>query len=176
MAVPTYTHDLTDWIIDSDTAAWGELVTMVDGGLPDESDTESALQGTNTVSQSTNLSGAQLFSMCRILASPVTLSSGNVFLVWHGHGVATALETYANGGLKLAVATTLTDWKGWAVGGKDVPPFPYAKWVNNPIDPTVSSECSNGTPPTGGTSIYGVGSAGRLGSLAVAKGQPHVVD
>src|SRR3990172_6344651 len=177
MAVPTYTHDLTDWIIDSDTAAWGELTNMAFATAPDEADTESALQGTNTVSQQTNISGTDLFSMCRILASPVTLSSGQVFLVWHGHGVATALETYANGGLRLAVAgSTLADWKAWAVGGKDVPPFPYAKWVNNPIDPTVSSEYSNGTPPTGGTSIYGVGSAGRLGSLAVAKGQPHVVD
>jgi hypothetical protein len=176
MAAPTYNHDLTDWIIDSDTTAWGELTNMADGALPDEADTESALQGTNTVSQATNISGAQLFSQCRILGTPVTLSSGQVFLVWHGHGVATALETYTNGGLRLAVAAnSLANWKAWAVGGRDTAPFPYGKWVNNPIDPTLTAEYSNGTPPTGGTSIYGVGSGGRLTS-AVAKGQPHVTD
>lgn len=171
MAAPSYTHDLTDLIADSDTTAWGELTGMIAGGNPDEVDTESALQGTNTVSQATNTTS--LFSMCRILGTPVTLSAGYVFLVWHGHGVATALATYANGGLRLAVATDLSNWKAWAVGGSDVPPFPYAKWVNNPIDPTVTTEYSNGTPPT--TNYYGVGSAGIL-TLAVAKGQPHVVD
>ena len=173
MAAPSYTHDLVDWIADSDTTAWGELTNATAGGAPDEVDAESALQGTNTVSQITN--ATTLCSMCRILASPVTLSAGQVFLVWHGHGVATALVNYASGGLRLAVATTLNDWKAWSVGGLDVPPHPYGKWVNNPIDPTVTAEYTNGTPPTGATNIYGVGSMCLL-SLAVARGQPHVVD
>ena len=173
MAAPSYTNDLTDWIADNDTTAWGELTGAIAGGAPDEADTESSLQGTNTVSQATNTTS--LFSMCRILGSPITLTSGQVFLVWHGHGVATSLLDYANGGLRLAVATTLADWKAWAVGGIDVPPFPYGKWVNNPIDPTVTAEYTNGTPPTGATNIYGVGSMGQL-SAAIAKGQPHVVD
>ena len=173
MAVPSYTHDLLDWIADADTAAWGELVGAIAGGAPDEADTESALQGTNSCSQSQNTTA--LCSMCRILAAPITLSAGQVFLVWHGHGVATSLLSYAAGGLRLAVATTLTDWKAWAVGGNDIPPFPYSKWVNNPIDPTITAEYTNGTPPTGATNIYGVGSMSQL-SQAVAKGQPHIVD
>jgi len=174
VAVPSYTTDLTDWIADTDTAAWGELTNAIGGGPPDEVDTESALQGTNTVSQATNTTG--LFSMCRILTVPVTLTSGQVFLVWHGHGVATALLSYASGGLRLVVAgATLSDWKAWAVGGNDVPPFPYGKWVNNPIDPTITADYTNGTPPVGGAAISGVGSMGQL-SQAVAKGQPHVVD
>jgi len=145
---------------------------MIAGGAPDEADTESALQGTNTVSQATNTTS--LFSACRILGSPVTLNTGDVFLVWHGHGVATALLDYASGGLRLFVANALADWKGWAVGGNDVPPFPYGKWVNNAIDPTLTGEYTNGTAPTG-LSFYGVGSGGQL-SLPVAKGQPHVID
>ncbi len=174
MAAPSYTTDLTDWIADGDTTAWSELTTATNGGAPDEVDTESALQGTNTVSQITNTTA--LFSMCRILGSPVTLSSGQVFLVWHGHGVATALATYANGGLRLVVAgSTVSDWKAWAVNGVDTPPFPYGKWVNNPVDPTVTADYTNGTPPTGGTSVYGVGSMGIL-TQVVARGQPHVVD
>ncbi len=174
MAAATYTHDLTDWIADSDTTAWGELTNAIAGGAPDEVDTESALQGTNTVSQSTNTTS--LCSMCRILGASVTLSSGQVFLVWHGHGVATALLSYASGGLRLAVAgNALGDWKAWSVGGNDVSPFPYGKWVNNPVDPTVTADYTNGTPPSGGTSIFGVGSMCIL-SQAVAKGQPHVVD
>ena len=68
MAAPSYT-DLIDLIADSDTTAWGELVTMA-GRCSDEADTESALQGTNSVSQITNTTS--LFSMCRILGSPVT--------------------------------------------------------------------------------------------------------
>jgi hypothetical protein len=177
MAAPTYTHDLTDWILDSDTTAWTELTGKLSGGAPDEADTESALQGTNTVSQATNTTSE--CTMIRVLASPVTLTTGQVFLVWHGHGVATALDSYANGGLRLYVCgSTAGDFKGWKVGGNDVPPFPYGKWVNNPVDPTVTNDgtgYTGGTPPTGGTSIYGVGS-GCILTKNVAKGQPHVVD
>ena len=173
MAPPSYTTDLIDWIADSDITAWSELTGATSGGAPDEQDTESALQGVNSCSQTNSVSG--LYSMCRILTSPVTLSTGQVFLVWHGHGVATALKSYADGGLKLAVASAAANWKAWAVGGNDVPPFPYAKWVNNPIDPTLSYEYSNGTPPTGATDIYGVGSMCDL-TATVAKGQPHIVD
>lgn len=171
MAAPTYTTDLVDLIADSDTAAWGELATMIAGGAPDEADTESALQGINSCTQATNTTG--MFSMCRILSSPVTLNAGEVFLVWHQHTVAASLLSYASGGLKLCVATDLTNWKGWTVGGNDVAPNPYGGWQNNPIDPTLTAEYSNGTPPT--TNYYGVGSAGQL-SQAVAKGQPHQVD
>ena len=172
MAAPSYTTDLIDLIADSDTTAWGELVTMASGGAPDEADTESALQGTNSVSQITNTTS--LFSMCRILGSPVTLNTGDVFLVWHCHSVATALLNYASGGLRLFIANTLTDWKGWSVGGNDVAPYPYGNWINNPIDPTIAYEYSNGTAPTGLT-FYGVGSGGIL-SQVVARGQPHKVD
>lgn len=173
MAAPSYTHDLTDWIADNDTTAWGELTGAIAGGAPDEADTESALQGTNTVSQSQNTTN--LCSMCRILGTPVTLSSGQVALVWHGHGVATALATYANNGLRVAFATDLGNWKSYTVSGGDVPPFPYGKWINSAVDPSLTADATNGTPPTGGTSIYGIGSMSQL-TQAVAKGQPHVCD
>jgi len=172
MAVPAYTNDLIDWIADSDTTAWLELTNAASGGVPDEADTESALQGTNTVSQATNTTS--LCSMCRILGASVTLATNDVFLVWHGHGVATAMLSYASGGLRLGVATTLADWKAWAVGGNDVSPFPYAKWVNNPVDPTITGEYTNGTPPAALT-FFGVASLVQL-SAAVSKGQPHVTD
>src|SRR3989338_9233138 len=172
MAVPAYTNDLIDWIADSDSTAWLELTNAASGGVPDEADTESALQGTNTVSQSMNTTS--LCSMCRILGASVTLATNDVFLVWHGHGVATAMLSYASGGLRLGVATTLADWKAWAVGGNDVSPFPYAKWVNNPVDPTITGEYTDGTPPAALT-FFGVASLVQL-SAAVSKGQPHVTD
>jgi hypothetical protein len=170
MAAPSYTHDLTDWISDSDTSAWGELTGAISGGSPDESDTESALQGTNTVSQATNTTN--LCSMCRILGSPVDLT-GKVALVWHGHGVATALESYANNGLRVAFATALADWKSYTVSGGDVPPFPYGKWVNSAVDPSLTPDATNGTTP--GVSVNGIGSMSQL-TQSVAKGQPHVCD
>ena len=172
MAVPSYTNDLTDWILDTDTAAWGELLNAAAGGVPDEADTESALQGTNSCSQSQNTTS--LVSICRILVASVTLATNDVFLVWHGHGVATSMLSYASGGLRLAVATDLNNWKAWAVGGNDVSPFPYAKWVNNPVDPSIAGEYTTGTPPAALT-FYGVGSMAQL-SAAVGKGQPHIVD
>ena len=172
MAVPAYTHDLVDWIGDTDSTAWGEFLTMANGGNPDEVDAESAIQGSNAYSQATNTTAA--FSMGRVLAASVTLATNDVFLVWHGHGVATAMLSYASGGLRLVVATDLSNWKAWAVGGNDVPPFPYGKWVNNPVDPTIAGEYTAGTPPAALT-FFSVGSAGILGT-AVLKGQPHVVD
>ena len=173
MAAPSYTHDLTDWIIDSDIAAWAELTGANAGALPDEADTESALQGTNTTSQANNTTG-----LCGIgrAITPINLTAGHVFLVWHGHGVATALQTYANNGLRIAIGSDTANWKFYTVGGYDVPPFPYGKWVNNPCDPQLTADGTGaGTPPTGGTGIGMVGSVCQL-TLPVAKGQPHVVD
>ena len=43
MAAPAYTTDLTDHIADTDVTAWGELVTMIAGGAPDEADTGSTV-------------------------------------------------------------------------------------------------------------------------------------
>ncbi len=172
MAAASYTTDLVDWILDSDTTAWTELTNAASGGAPDEVDTESALQGTNSCSQITATTA--LCSLIRIRTA-INLPASNVFLMWHGHGVATALESYANGGLRVAVASTAGNWKAWSVGGNDVPPFPYAKWVNTPIDPTVTADYTNGTPPTGGNNIAGVGSMCIL-TQSVARGQPHIVD
>lgn len=174
MAAASYTTDLSDWIADNDITAWSELTAATAGGAPDEADTESALQGTNACSQITNATTP--CSMIRILGSPFTFPADNVALVWHGHGVATALDSYANGGLRIAMAGSNTgNWKAWSVGGNDVPPFPYAKWVNTPIDPTVAADYTNGTPPTNGTDIRGIGSICLL-TQVVARGQPHIVD
>ena len=179
MAIPSYTTDLTDWILDNDTAAWTELTGKTQGGgAPDEADTESSLQGTNTVSQTTTTANAEA-TMIRILGTPVTLPTGHVFLVWHGHGVATALDTYAAGGLRIYVAgNSAANYKGWSVGGIDTPPFPYGKWINNAVDPTVPDDGANyinGTPPTGGSNIQGVG-VGCIVTQTIQRGQPHVCD
>lgn len=174
MAAASYTTDLIDWILDSDTAAWTELTNATAGGAPDEIDTESALQGTNSCSQISNITGTALASLIR-LRTAITLAANEVFLMWHGHGVATALESYANGGLRVAVASSVGNWKAWAVGGNDVPPFPYAKWVNTPVDPTYPQDYENGTPPSGATNIAGVGSMCRQ-TQGVQRGQPHIVD
>lgn len=174
MAAASYTTDLTDWIADNDTTAWTELTNAAAGGAPDEVDTESALQGSNSCSQITNATTP--CSLIRIMGASTNIPSGNVALVWHGHGVATALDSYANGGLRVAVCgSSAANWKAWSVGGNDVPPFPYAKWVNTPIDPTVTADFTNGTPPTGGTAIWGIGSMCQL-TQPVARGQPHIVD
>lgn len=174
MAAAAYTTDLVDWIADADTTAWTELTGATSGGAPDEADTESALQGTNSCSQITNTTA--LCSLIRILGTPITLTTGQVFVMWHGHGVATALDSYANGGLRVAVSSNAAgNWKAWSVGGNDVAPFPYSKWVSTPIDPTVTADYTNGTPPTGATNIYGVGSMCIL-TQNVARGQPHIVD
>lgn len=170
MAAASYTTDLIDWIADGDTAAWGELTNAASGGAPDEVDAESALQGTNTVSQTQSTTA--LCSLIRILASPVDLTN-KVALVWHGHGVATALESYANNGLRVAFATALGNWKSYTVAGGDTPPFPYGKWINSAVDPSLTPDATNGTTP--GVSINGIGSMSQL-TLPVARGQPHVCD
>jgi hypothetical protein len=114
--------------------------------------------------------------MLRVLGTPVTFSSGQVALVWHGHGVATALNTYANNGLRVAFSgNAVGDWKSYTVGGSDVAPMPYGKWVNNAVDPSLTADATNGTPPSGGTNIYGIGSMCQQ-TAVIGKGQPHVCD
>jgi hypothetical protein len=171
MAAPTFTTDLLDFDLAENTGAWGEFVGMIAGGAPDEADAENKIQGSYMTSQSTNTTS--LCSMGVIKGSPVTLDAGYVFLMWHQHTSPGALAAYSGGGLRAVVATDLTNWKAWATGGSDVMPNPYGGWQNIAFDPTLTTEYSNGTPPT--TNYYGVGGACIL-TAAIAKGQPHQVD
>jgi len=170
MAAPAYTTDLQTFDLAEDTGNWIEFTNMSGGGSPAEDDGDNEIQGSYMTSQTCNTTGLVSVGKARAV---VTLSAGEVFLVWHQLSSPGAMDTYANGGLRLVVGTDADNWKAWAVGGKLTSPNPYGGWQNNPIDPTITHEYSLGTPPT--SDYYMVGSACNL--LAnIFKGNPHQCD
>jgi len=171
MAIPSYTTDLLPFDLAEDTGAWIEFTDMAGGGAPAEDDGDNEIQGLYMTSQTCNTTG--LVSM-GVVRAAVTVPTDSVFLVWHQLSSPGAMESYAQGGLRLVVGTDAANWKAWAVGGKLVPPNPYGGWQNNPIDPSITAEYSYGTPPTG-TSFAAAGSAVNLAS-SIFKGNPHQCD
>ena len=170
MAAPVYGTDLHDFDLAEDAGNWSEFTTMSGGGSPAEDDGDNEIQGSYMTSQTCNTTG--VVSVGKVRAT-VTLPTDGVFLVWHQLSSPGAMDTYANGGLRLVVGTDADNWKSWAVGGKLTAPNPYGGWQNNPIDPTITYEYSYGTPPT--TNYGAVGSACKLVSN-IFKGNPHQCD
>lgn len=171
MAAPSYTTDLQTFDLAEDSGSWLEFTGMSAGGAPAEDDEDNEIQGIYLTSQTANTTG--VISVGKLLSTGVTLSTGEVFLVWHQLSSPGAMDTYANGGLRIVVGTDAANWKSWSVGGKLVPPNPYGGWQNNPVDPTVSYDYSYGTPPT--TTYYAAGSACNL-TADIFKGNPHQCD
>lgn len=170
MATPVYATDLVTFDLAEDSGNWTEFTTMSGGGSPAEDDGDNEIQGSYMTSQTCNTTGVVSVGKER---TTVTLPTNGVFLVWHQLSSPGAMDTYANGGLRLVVGTDVDNWKAWAVGGKLTSPNPYGGWQNNPIDPTITYEYSYGTPPT--TNYGAVGSACKLVSN-IFKGNPHQCD
>ena len=170
MAAPGYTTDLQTFDLAEDTGNWVEFTNMSGGGAPAEDDGDNEIQGSFMTSQTCNTTG--LVSVGKVRTG-VTLSAGEVFLVWHQLSSPGAMDTYANGGMRLVVGTDEGNWKAWAVGGNVTSPNPYGGWQNNPVDPTITHEYSLGTPPT--STYAAVGSACNLLS-GIFKGNPHQCD
>jgi len=170
MTVPSYTTDLADYDLSEDDSTWFEFTSMSGAGSPDEDDTDNEIQGTMMCSQATNID-TQFASMGTSYGGTMSLSTGDVVLVWQQHTSPGAIATYANDGMQIVIGVNAANWEAWTVGGSDVFPNPYGGWQNNPVDPTITPDTTYGSPGA----YSAVGSAMYMVS-SVFKGQPHQCD
>lgn len=175
MAAPSYTTDLQTVNLAEAVTGWAELSGHTGGSAPG-ADGETYIQGSYSISQST---GSKTGTNCGMqydygsdLGSGWT--SGDCFFFWQMFLVATAVDTWANGGLRVGVGSTSGNMNFWKTGGNDVGRYPYGGWQNFAIDPEYTPvDYVDGTPAAGVYQIFG--SLPNILS-AITKGDPHCVD
>lgn len=172
MAAPSYTTDLT-MVDDGDAiTGWAESTNVSwDDGRNLASDADYAfIQGATAAGQQFTVSGVA--SCIYNNGSGITIPTDGAYLVWMVFTTPTALDTYANGGLRIIVGSGLGDFESWDVGGSDVYPNPYGGFKNYAANPTESYDDLVGTPS--GTEQYIGGAVKSL--VGIGKGQPFMVD
>lgn len=174
MAAPSYTTDLTTIDTADTTTGWAESSdgNWDDGGGP-TNDTDTYIQGGATpASVSQTMTKSTICSLLYNNGAGITLPTDGAYLVWQMWLSPTALNTYANGGLRVVVGSSLGDFYSWDVGGSDFARNPYGGWHNHAVNTGVTADDTVGTP--GATEQY-VGAAANP-STGISKGNPHAVD
>jgi len=178
MTVPSYLEDLTDIATGDEAAGWVELSgTDQDGeiynasGAPAYEDDEYPyIQGLYAVTQDCSKSTA--IGSLAYSSGGITIPTDGAVFVWHNFSSPFAFGTYAQGGFRICLGSSISDFDIWYTGGNDKDSYPYGGFVNHVVNPTVTRDNWAGT--TTGTIDY-VGSAVYV-LAGPGKGEPHQVD
>ena len=150
------------------TTNWAEPGTWTAGGIP-VAETDYFIQGTGCIDKTFNATG--LGGLMYNSGSDQALTSSEVYLAWVWFGAPNAMDTYANGGMRLMVGSANTAFKAWAVLGSDT--YPYGGWRCIPVDPAITAEYTVGSPTAGVHQFFGMA----INNVnAVAKGNPCAID
>lgn len=174
MTAPSYTEDLTDFNLAESITGWDELNSggydgqggdAVDGDYP-------FIQGTYANTQICTKDATNGSAAYDNGSGTGGHGTDGAYLVWQVYGVNSNLGTYAQGGLGIAVGSSVDDFDVWYTGGIDIAPYPYGGWVCNAANTTVSADATVGSATAteqviGGTVYVATGSG---------KGYPHGVD
>lgn len=176
MAVPSYTTDLTTLAnadINTDTGTWGELTNHT-GGAAATDEQDYFIQGSQCVSQSLGTKTGTQAGLQYNHGATVTLGTGDCIFVWQVLLAGNAIDTFANGGLRLYLGSSSGNVKIFKSSGSDFNRNPYGGWLNVAIDPTNTGDFTNEGSPSG-TDWRLVGSGPNL-TAAVSKGNMHALD
>jgi hypothetical protein len=169
MAVAVYATDLTVFKDLEAATTLGEMVGYTQTGAP-ALDTDYPIQGTQHASASMTKTG--LGSIVADFGSGIALLADEVFLVWGVFTAPAAVDTFANGGLRILIGTDITtNWKGWKIGGSNFGRYPYGGWQNFAVDPTVAADYTGGT-----LGLYRWVGIGVNATAAIGKGVPVGLD
>jgi hypothetical protein len=176
MAAPSYTTDLT--LVDAADAItnWAESSdgNWDDGGPPTQ-ETDYFIHNGGTaacISAEARTVKGNHGTLIVDNGSGITVPTDGAILIWAYFAAPNALDSYANGGLKLVAGDTLGDFYYWIIGGNDFSRNPYGGWENFAVDPDESSDGSAGSP-TGTIQYMGIA---HLITAAISKGNPFGVD
>jgi len=172
VAAPAYTHDLTTINEAEVVTAFAEPtdVDYDDGGTPACDADYPFLQNTLSVSQPCTKTGIAGI-LCNN-GSGITIPTDGAFFIWYIFTAPNAMDSYANGGMRVIIGNSLSAFYAWYVGGNDVGRMPYGGWQNWAVNPTVASQDPSGSP-TGVWQYIGV--ATKV-TTAIGKGNPHAID
>lgn len=171
MAAPSYTEDLTDIDLAQATTNWAESTATgwTDGGSPTADADYPYIQDTIAITQTVTKAG--IGSLLANAGTGLTLPTDGAYFVWQCFSSNRAVDSYANGGLRVMVGSALNNFKAWTVGGNDKGFYPYGGWQNHAVNTTVSADFT----VTGTGSEQYIGAAVKS-TAAIGKGNPHAVD
>jgi len=169
----TYATDLTDLNTAESVTGWAELTNYASGGS-NVLDGENFIQGSDCISQTTGQKSGAVFSIAYDNGSAITWTTGEVFLVWQYYAIGANLASYANGGMRVGVFSSLTAGDIFYTGGSDRAPYPAGAWQNIAIDPENTTHETTDGGGNGGSYRY---ISSMLNTLVkVTKGNPHACD
>jgi hypothetical protein len=169
----TYGTDLTT-LNDAESTTWVELTNFAQGGGP-ALDGENWIQGLDCQSQTTGQKSGAVFSICYDNTTDLSgsLNTGDVIIMWQYFAVGQDLATYANGGMRMFIHSSLTAGDIYYTGGGDRTPYPYGAWQNVAVDPTRAGDVLDGGGNGGSYRYFG---SGCNILVKITKGTPHAVD
>jgi hypothetical protein len=172
VAAPSYTTDLATVNLADSATGWAELSGHTSGGAA-SAETDFYIQNTTCISQSTGTSTGTNAGMQYDYGSNITWSTGYCVFMWQIFLAPNAIDTWANGGMRIGVGSTSGNIRYWKAMGKDFGRYPYGGWQNTAIDPTYSYDYTEGTPVAGNYRIF---ASWPNMTAAISKGSPHGVD
>lgn len=141
MAAPSYTTDLATLSTAQATTGWAEPGTWTAGGTP-SAETDYFINGTICISKTYNATG--LGGLVYTAGAGVTIPADGAFMAWQYFACPNALNTQANGGIRLIVGSSAAAFKAWTLGGSDT--YQYGGWQNLSVDPSLTADYTVGTP------------------------------
>ena len=169
MAAPSYTTDLTQYGSVTSTTGWAEATNMTSTDGSGEVDSDLAIYGTQCISEAQRKSG--LGSLVYTGTAP-TWTSGWAYFIWYKFFAPNSLATKSNGGIRVVVGSSSSNYRGWYANGSDT----YSKggWKNYVVDPeqTALASQTQGTPTTTYNTL-GIGASLLNG---ISKGNSHTID
>lgn len=163
---------------DAESGTWGEFVGWASGGIPGN-ETENFIQATQSKSQTFgNATTGKSIAFDAGSDISGSIPAGDVVMGWVFMGAGTNLFTFASGGHRFGIGTSLTNFDMWSISGDDRQPNPYGGWWNVAIDPTVTPDYTGGTGSGGAWQFFGslIGDTTLGIRVKIAKGNPHAVD
>jgi hypothetical protein len=141
VTAPSYTTDLATISAADALGTWVEPSTWTGGAAP-ALESDYFLQGTNCVSKAFTtgtppLLGGSVFDN----AAGVTVPTDGAVFVWFYYQCPNAVDTEANGGVRLIVGSGQGAFYAWKLKGKDT--YTYGGWLclaANPNTPTTGTE------------------------------------
>jgi hypothetical protein len=167
MAAPTYSTDLTLINSGEATTNWTEPTGATQGGVA-VAETDYFIQGTGCISKTFNATG--LGGLHFNNGAGVTIPTDGAFFLWTYFGAPNALNTFANGGLRVTCGSGAADYKMFYMAGSDT--YAYGGWLCWPVDPAQTADATQGSPSATRQFFGMVCNV----SVSIGKGNPFGVD
>ncbi len=170
----TYSTDLQTITL-CDSGTFTEFTGFSSGGAPSLT-TENYIHNGSAVDQSTGQAQGQTVSIAFDYGSNITWTSGWVVMGWQYFAAPTTIDTWANGGMRIAVGSGLGTFYVYNAVGNNFGDYPYGGWQNTAIDPETATVTADQTVGGGnGGNFRYFGSVVNMLNK-ITKGSPHAID